>query len=49
MLSLVPECGRIPVGSLNTFDIDAFRDAIREALRACGIRAYKLGLDVSLN
>ena len=32
VLSLVPEFGRIPVGSLNAFDIDAFRDAMREAL-----------------
>ena len=49
MLSLVPEFGRIPVGSLNTFDIDAFRDAVPGALKACGIVDYKLGLDVSLN
>jgi hypothetical protein len=49
VLSLVPEFGRIPVGSLNTFDIDAFRNAIREALMACGIVHFKLGLDVSLN
>jgi hypothetical protein len=49
VLSLVPELGRIPVGSLNTFDIDAFRDAIPEALMACGIHHYKLGLDISLN
>jgi hypothetical protein len=49
VLSLVPEFGRIPVGSLNTFDIDPFRDSIREALMACGIVHFKLGLDVSLN
>ena len=49
VLSLVPEFGRIPAGSLSAFDIDPFRDAIREALRACGIDHYKLGLDVSLN
>ena len=49
MLSLVPEFGRIPVGSLNTFDIDKFLDSIREALKACGIDHFKLGLDVSLN
>jgi hypothetical protein len=45
----VPEFGRIPAGSLNTFDIDPFYDDIREALKACGIDYYKLGLDVSLN
>ena len=49
VLSLVPECGRIPAGSLNTFDIDKFLDDIREALKAAGIDYYKLGLDVSLN
>ena len=49
VLSLVPEFGRIPVGSLNTFDIDKFLDSVREALKACGIDHYKLGLDVSLN
>jgi hypothetical protein len=49
VLSLVPEFGRIPVGSLNTFDIDKFLDDIREALKACGIDHFKLGLDVSLN
>ena len=41
--------GRIPAGSLDTFDIDNFLDSIREALKACGIDHYKLGLDVSLN
>jgi hypothetical protein len=49
VLSLVPEFGRIPAGSLNTFDIDKFLDDIREALKACGIVHFKLGLDVSLN
>jgi hypothetical protein len=49
VLSLVPEWGLIPAGSLNTFDIDKFLDAIRAALKACGIDHYKLGLDVSLN
>jgi hypothetical protein len=49
VLSLVPEFGRIPVGSLNAFDIDKFLDAVRDALKACGIDHYKLGLDVSLN
>jgi hypothetical protein len=49
VLSLVREFGRIPVGSLNKFDSDAFLDSIREALKACGITHYKLGLDVSLN
>jgi hypothetical protein len=49
VLSLVPEFGRIPVGSLNSFDIDGFYDSIREALKACGIVHHKLGLDVSLN
>ncbi len=49
MLSLVPEFGRIPVGSLNRFDVDEFVDSIREALKACGIAHYKLALDVSLN
>jgi hypothetical protein len=48
-LSLVPECGMIPVGSLSTFDIDKFLDSVRNALKACGITHYKLGLDVSLN
>lgn len=48
-LSLVPECGMTPVGSLNTCDIDKFHDDMREALKACGIVHYKLGLDVSLN
>jgi hypothetical protein len=45
--SLVPEFGRIPVGSLNTWNIDKFRDAVRQALTACGITHYKLGLDIS--
>ena len=49
VLSLVPEFGRIPVGSLSNFDIDKFHDDIREALKACGITHYKLGLDISLN
>jgi hypothetical protein len=49
VLSLVAEFGRIPVGSLNTFDIDSFYDSIREALNACGIHHFKLGLDISLN
>jgi hypothetical protein len=49
VLSLVPECGQIPVGSLNTLDIDKFLDAIREALEASGIDHCKLGLDISLN
>jgi hypothetical protein len=49
VLSLVPEFGRIPVGSLNTFEIDSFYDSIRDALKACGIEHFKLGLDVSLN
>jgi hypothetical protein len=49
VLSLVPEFGRIPVGSFNTFDIDHFRDSTRDALKACGIDHYKLGLDISLN
>jgi hypothetical protein len=49
VLSLVPESGRIPVGSLNTFGIDPFYDSIRNALKACGIDHFKLGLDVSLN
>jgi hypothetical protein len=49
VLSLVPEFGRIPVGSLNTFDVDPFRHFIREALKTSGIKAYKLGLDISLN
>jgi hypothetical protein len=48
-LSLVPECGMIPVGSLGTFDIDKFLDSVRDALKACGIKHYKLGLDVSLD
>jgi hypothetical protein len=48
-LSLVPECGMTPVDSLSSFDIDKFLDAIRQALKACGIKHYKLGLDVSLN
>lgn len=49
VLSLVPEFGRIPVGSLNAFDIDKLLDDIDEALKACGIQHFKLGLDVSLN
>jgi hypothetical protein len=49
VLSLVAECGRIPVGSLSTFDIDAFLVSMREALKACGIIHYKLGLDASQN
>ena len=49
VLSLVPECGQIPVGSLNAFDIDRFLNSVRDALAACGIDHYKLGLDVSLN
>jgi hypothetical protein len=49
VLSLVPEFGRILVGSQNTFEIDKFLDFVREALKACGIAHYKLGLDVSLN
>ena len=49
VLSLVPEFGRIPAGSLNKFDSDKFLDDIREALKACGIVHFKLGLDVSLN
>jgi len=49
VLSLVPECGRIPAGSTNAFDIDRFYDAIRDALKACGVNHYKLGLDISLN
>jgi hypothetical protein len=49
VLSLVPELGRIPAGSLDAYDIDAFRDSVREALKACGITYYKLALDVSLN
>ena len=49
VLSLVPEFGRIPAGSLSAFDIDAFLVSMREALKACGIVHYKLGLDVSLN
>ena len=49
VLSLVPQFGRIPSGLLNTFDIDKFLDSIREALKACGIEHYKLGLDISLN
>ena len=49
VLSLVPEFGRIPAGSLSAFDIDAFLVSMREALKACGIDHYKLGLDVSLN
>ena len=49
VLSLVPEFGRVPVGSLNAFDIDKFLDDIRDALRACGIQHFKLGLDISLN
>jgi hypothetical protein len=48
-LSLVPELGQIPVGSLSTFDIDKFLDSVRDALKACKIKHYKLGLDVSLN
>ena len=49
VLSLVPEVGRIPAGATDTFDIDKFRNSIREALKACGIEHYKLGLDISLN
>jgi hypothetical protein len=49
VLSLVPEFGRIPAGSLNTYDIDLFRNLVRDGLRACGIDHYKLGLDISLN
>jgi hypothetical protein len=49
VLSLVPEFGRIPAGSLSASDIDAFLVSMREALKACGIVHYKLGLDVSLN
>jgi hypothetical protein len=49
VLSLVPELGRIPVGSLGTFDIDKFLNSVREELKACGIKHYKLGLDASLN
>ena len=49
VLSLVPEFGRIPAGSLNKFDSDKFLDDIREALNSCGIVHFKLGLDVSLN
>jgi hypothetical protein len=49
VLSLVPEWGRIPAGSLKTFDIDAFLVSMREALRVCGITHYKLGLDISLD
>jgi hypothetical protein len=49
VLSLVPEFGRIPVGSTNAFDIDRFYDSLRDALKACGIEHFKLGLDVSLN
>jgi hypothetical protein len=48
-LSLVPEFGRIPVGSLNAFEIDKFLDFVAVALKACGIDHYKLGLDISLN
>ncbi len=32
-LSLVPEFGQIPVGSLSTFDIDKFLDSVRDALK----------------
>jgi hypothetical protein len=49
VLSLVPEFGQIPVGSLNAFDIDRFLNSVRDALKACGIDHYKLGIDVSLN
>jgi len=49
VLSLVPEFGRIPAGATDTFDIDKFLNSIREALKACGIEHYKLGLDISLN
>jgi hypothetical protein len=49
VLSLVPEFGRIPAGSLDAFDIDDFHGYIHGALKACGIDHYKLGLDVSLN
>ena len=49
VLSLVPEFGRIPAGATDTFDIDKFRNSIRDALEACGIEHYKLGLDISLN
>jgi hypothetical protein len=48
-LSLVPEFGQIPVGSLSTFDIEKFLGSVRAALKACEIEHYKLGLDVSLN
>jgi hypothetical protein len=49
VLSSVPEFGRIPAGFLGAFDIDKFLDDVREALKACGIGYYKLGLDISLN
>jgi len=49
VLSLVAEFGRIPAGSLDAFDIDRFYDSVRDALKACGIQHFKLGLDVSLN
>jgi len=49
VLSLVPEFGRIAAGSLNAFDIDKFLDSVRDALKACGIQHFKLGLDISLN
>ncbi len=34
-----------PAGSLNAVDIDAICDALKE----CGIKRYKLGVDISLN
>jgi hypothetical protein len=49
VLSLVPEFGRIPAGSLDAYDIDAFRGSVREALNSRGINHYKLGVDISLN
>jgi hypothetical protein len=48
-LSLVPVFGQILVGSLHACDVDKFRSSVRDALRACGIRDYKLGLDISLD
>ena len=41
--------GQILVGSLHACDVDKFRDSVRDALRACGIEHYKLGLDISLD
>ena len=49
VLSLVPELGRVPVGNLNTCDIETFLDSVRDALKASGVAHYKLGLDISLN